>query len=111
MLERMENNAADAAAANFISNSFINGVANVLMKESLLSRDVREASRILKNRNKYNDLIDVVKKGNKWEAIVKKAVDENGKRGLWRTLKDVGGKTFKNAGGEFIEEYTQNISD
>ena len=111
MLERMEDNAADAAAANFISNSFINGVANVLMKESLLSRDVREASRILKNRNKYNDLIDVVKKGNKWEAIVKKAVDENGKRGLWRTLKDVGGKTFKNAGGEFIEEYTQNISD
>lgn len=109
--ERIEDNAADAAAVNLISNSAINGFLNLFFKEAVMSRDVREASRIAQGKNKFSDLIDVVKKGDSWEAVIKKAVKDNGKRNLWQAAKNVAGKTAKNALGEFGEEYSQGISD
>jgi hypothetical protein len=76
-----------------------------------MSRDVREASRMFKGKNKYKDLIDVVKKGDSWEAVVKKAASDNSKRNLWNKIKDVSGKALKTSAGEFREEYTQGLSD
>ena len=108
---RIEDNAADAAAVNFLSNSCINGFLNVFAKEAIMSRDVKEAARIAQNKNKFKDLVDVVKRGDSWEAVIKKAVTDNGKRSVWKAAKDISGKTLKNAGGEFLEEYGQNISD
>jgi len=110
-LERIRDNAADAAAVNFLSNSCINGFVNVFAKEAVLSRDAREAARIAKKKNKVTDLVDVIRKGDSWQAVVKKAVGDNSKRNLWRKAKDITGKSLKTAGGEFIEEATQTMSD
>ena len=122
-LAKVEDNAADAAFTNFISNSAINGFLNVFAKEAVMSRDVREASRMAKGVNKTEDLIDVVKEGDTWKAKVKKAARDNNSRNLWQSTKQTAkdfldtkpsqiiGKTLKTAAGEFGEEYSQGLSD
>lgn len=117
-LDRLEDDALDAAATNFMFNSLINGAANVLLKESLLSDDVKAASRRMKGKTKgLTDLIDVVKGNKGWEARVKDAVKQ-GDKNIWRNLgagTKKGAKVVYDASkaswGEMLEEYGQTVSD
>jgi hypothetical protein len=99
-------------------NSLINGAANVLLKESLLSDDVKTASRRMKGKTKgLTDLIDVVKGDKGWEARVKDAV-KHGKKNIWKSIgtgtkqgAKVAMEAAKTSFGESLEEYGQTISD
>lgn len=117
-IERREDDALDAAAANFIGNSFINGAANIMLKESLLSDDVKNASRRMKGQTKgVTDLIDITKDTKGWVARVKDGLKDKDKN-IWRKI-GAGAKSAskialnasKSAFGEMAEEYGQNVSD
>jgi hypothetical protein len=99
-------------------NSLINGAANVLLKESLLSDDVKTASRRMKGKTKgLTDLVDVVKGSKGWEARVKDAVKNNNKN-IWKSIgtgtkqgAKIAWEAAKTSAGEALEEYGQTISD
>lgn len=117
-IERREDDALDAAAANMLFNSTINGALNVLMKETLLSNDVKNASRRMKKQTKgLADKIDVVKDEKGWVARVKEGIKDKDKS-IWRKIGSgalkvgkVGWEATKTAAGEALEEYGQTITD
>lgn len=133
-IERMEDDAADAAAANFITNSAFNGLLNVVGKELSMSKDARNSIRRYKGNKNLKDFITVEKSATdgKWHAMVNKAVEANKNNSWWgnakKALKENGkwnkakalykatsestvGKIIKNAGSEGLEEFGQNVSD
>lgn len=133
-LERMDDDAADAACANFLSNSVINGALNVFGKELSMSKDARNSIRNFKGDRKLSDLVSVEKSAadGKWHATVNKAIEANknnswwgdaknamkvnGKwnkaKALYRATKESAlGKIITNAGSEGLEEFSQNVSD
>ena len=132
-LERMEDDAVDAACANFLANSFINGALNIFGKELFMSRDARNAIRSFKGDKKLSDLVSIEKSADgKWHAIVNKAVEANKNNSWWGDAKNAMkvngkwnkvkalygatkestlGKMITTAGAEGLEEFNQNISD
>ena len=133
-LERMEDDAADAACANFLSNSVINGALNVFGKELSMSKDARNSIRNFKGDRKLSDLVSVEKSAvdGKWHATVNKAIEANKNNSWWGDAKNAMkvngkwnkakalygatkestlGKIITNAGSEGLEEFSQNVSD
>lgn len=133
-LERMDDDAADAAYANFLSNSVINGALNVIGKELSMSKDARNSIRKFKGDKKLSDLVSVEKASadGKWHATVNKAIEANKNNSWWGDAKNAMkvngkwnktkalykatkestlGKIITNAGSEGLEEFSQNISD
>lgn len=133
-LERMDDDAADAACANFLSNSIINGALNVFGKELSMSKDARNSIRNFKGDRKLSDLVSVEKSAvdGKWHATVNKAIEANKNNSWWGDAKNAMkvngkwnkakalygatkestlGKIITNAGSEGLEEFNQNVSD
>lgn len=116
---KVQEEGVNAATTNFWANSAINGLLNVIMKEAILSKDAREAIRLERQGGKIEDLIDVTKQGDSWVATVNRAIADTGENNPFKALFKDKGKLLKtlskgaakNSGGEFIEEYSQNISD
>ena len=112
IVRQIEDNAADAAALNFLSNAAINGFLAVGMKELTLSKDGRLAARQFRGKNKtLNDYIKIAKVEGK-DAFIATVKDEYLKKGgfaniAWKTIK----KAAENIGGEALEEFSQGVSD
>lgn len=133
-LERMEDDAVDAACANFLANSAINGALNVFGKELSMSKDARNSIRNFKGDRKLRDLVSIEKSAadGKWHATVNKAIEANKNNSWWGDAKNAMkvngkwnkakalykatkestlGKVITNAGSEGLEEFSQNVSD
>ena len=127
---KIEDDALDAACANFLANSFINGAINVTLKQSLLSRDMKEALRAHKNGKSMSSYIDIVEKEGKYMAVVKDRTPNPLGSSVWKSMFtdpkkttkylydkaktdgfNIGKEAVKTAWGEGKEEYYQGISD
>lgn len=97
-MRRVEQDADKAALTNFALNSFINGAANVTLKAPMFGGKVTQAL----SRSKVGKLFS----SNHYTTnaagnVVAKKI----------TKKGMAWNMFKEAGGEAVEEYSQNITD
>ena len=92
-----EEKATTAMYQDFVVNSTINGIVNTTLQATFESAAVRQ--RLGVNSPKLSDAINISKTADGWVATVNKA-------NAWNVAKRRG----KEALGEFIEEYSQNLS-
>ena len=103
-LKRIEDDALDAACANFVLNSAINGYLSVGMKGNLYSNDARIATRLRqKARQSRRDRIANIYKDDRGKLRVNIKSDMN----PWK----MGKKMLQSVAGEGWEEYAQSLSD
>ena len=96
-LDRAEDDALDAASLNFWLNSVINGAIKVTFQAALLSNDIRSVDFI---RRSQRNLLNVTRNNGSFQVTA-------AQQSPWKTF----GSMFKSSGGEFLEEYAQNISN
>lgn len=103
-LKRIEDDALDAACANFVLNSAINGYIKVGMQGNLYSNDARVATRLRQMaRQSRRDRIANIYKDDRGKLRVNIKSDMN----PWK----MGKKMLQSVAGEGWEEYAQSLSD
>jgi hypothetical protein len=98
-----ENQATNAMYINFVGNSAINGFINSTWQATQMAPRVQNALRrslLGSEKNRLDEIIDIVRKGDKWTAKAKNI-----------TRKQIIKNSFKESFSEGMEEYWQNLSD
>lgn len=103
--QRVHEDALDAASANFWMNSGINGAANVIFKSALMSQDANTAANMFMNKNNpLNNIAFIQGEGGTTMAVTRN-LSKIPK--WWNVVKSATKTSF----GEFLEEYSQTLSD
>lgn len=103
--------AASAANTNFFLNSMINGAIAVTLKQSILSKETRRA--LNKKKKIISDAISFTANPNSkvgFTAVVEDLTKKNFKNLAKRGI-GIAKEASKTGAGEFLEEYSQNLSN